>query len=1182
MPKRYALLLLTVAVLFGTVAAIAGETNHVPDQVILQLTADADHAAAIRMNGEIATTGIAEIDALHARLGVRAMSPLFRIPAARNALADHFGLSRTYRLTLPEGSDVPAVAAAYAALDAVVYAEPNFIAKASRVPDDPLYPDQWGLDNTGQADPWPGGGTPVGVAGADINAAAAWDLHTGDGSIIIAILDTGVDTGHPEFAGRIVPGFDFHNNDSDPMDDNGHGTSCAGIAAAAGDNGIGVAGVNWNARIMPVKVLSASGSGSYAAIANGVTWAADNGARVLSLSLGGGSASITLENAVNYAYGLDCVILASRGNGDSTSPNYPASFANVVAIGALSPCDGRKTPSTCDGEYWWGSSYGNDLDVMAPGTRIHTTDIRGTGGYEPGEYMPTFNGTSAACPFAAGAAALLRSYDPGLSAAEIRQRLRDTAVDVGAPGFDIETGYGRIDVFAALQASAVNDPPVITSVPGTQAVVGQPYAYDADNTVEATGSAPIAFAVVSGPSGFSVSPAGVVDWTPSAGQEGPHAVVIEASNAHGTDTQVFTIDVSAPAPVAFRINAGGGAYTAGAGDRFSADQSYSGNGFGYVGGNSISFGNPIAGTGDDPLFQTYRYSVGSFSYRFDVPDGDYDLILHFAEPFGNNSTFDVLVEGVVRLDNFSPQAASGGINTAHQEAITATVNDGVLDITFVFVGGQAANVCAIEVVEGEPSVPVPDIAVSPGSVDFGAVTVGSSAEHTVAVSNTGSATLTVDGLTTGAPFEVVTPATPFDIPAGGTDVAVTVRFSPTAVGTASGELSIASNDPDENPLLVALAGSGQSQPTPDIAVTPGSVDFGSVTVGGDAERTVTIANAGTATLTVDGLTTGAPFEVVAPSTPFDIPAGGEDVAVTVRFSPTAGGSVSGELSISSNDPDEPSATVALSGSGVVPTLYSAWINAGGTEYTTGGGDTFVADRAFTPGGFGYNGGSPITFANPVAGTSDDPLYQSFRYAQGSFSYAFDGLPSGDFTITLFFMEPLAPPSAMDIRIEGVLRFDDLNVQAAAGAANTAHSETVTATVSDGRLDIDFQRVSGNAAYVSAIRVEQIGGAGMTAGETALPTALPSTMVLEQNYPNPFNPSTRIRFALPEGMHVKLAVYDVMGREVRTLVNGYRDAGPVSVDWDGRDHAGRPVASGIYLYRLQGGGIVEVRKMYLLK
>jgi len=460
--KASLLVTLFVTLIFCISAGFSQQLEHKEGEFIFQITTQAAEQFSIVFENGHVFTGVAQIDVLNENNNVQNIQPLFKFPPQNKQLAAQYGLDRMYIVNLPVESDIPAVAAEYENISDITYAEPNPLVKAHFVPNDTYYANQWGLNNTGQAEPY-GGGAPVGTPGADIDAELAWNLHTGDNSIILSIIDTGVDYNHPDFSGRIVMGYDFANDDNDPKDDEGHGTCCAGIAGAKGNNGYGVAGVNWNCRIMPVKVLDEYGSGYMSDVADGIIYAADNGASVLSLSLGSSSSSSTVENAVNYAHGLDCVILASRGNNNNTTPNYPASYSNVIAIGAMSPCDERKTTSTCDGEYWWGSSYGNDLDVMAPGTRIYTTDITGSGGYASGDLMTYFNGTSAACPFAAGVTALLRSYEPSLSNEEVRTRLRETAVDMNTPGFDNQTGYGRINAYNALTGGGGPTPPAAPS-----------------------------------------------------------------------------------------------------------------------------------------------------------------------------------------------------------------------------------------------------------------------------------------------------------------------------------------------------------------------------------------------------------------------------------------------------------------------------------------------------------------------------------------------------------------------------------------------------------------------------------------------------------------------------------------------------------------------------------------------
>jgi len=268
-----------------------------------------------------------------------------------------------------------------------------------------------------------------------------------------------------------------------------------------------------------------------------------------------------------------------------------------------------------------------------------------------------------------------------------------------------------------------------------------------------------------------------------------------------------------------------------------------------------------------------------------------------------------------------------------------------------------------------------------------------------------------------------------------------------------------------------------------------------------------------------------------------------------------------------------------------PPSYTARINSGGSAYTTGGGTAFVADQAFTTGSFGYINGSSQSYTNAIANTTDDLLYQNLRRRNGSnFQYDFT-VPSGTYSVTLHLMSP-ATNWVMDVTAEGTLIYNDLDIDTDAGGTFTAKIKTFSTTVTDGRLDLTFTRVSGFAA-VAAIEVVQTAAPsvtqnGSTPAALAKTASLPTEFALAQNYPNPFNPSTRISYQLPRDARVTLKIYNVKGEEVRTLVDGYHAAGRYDVEWNAQNNLGGRVASGIYLYRLQGDGFSEVRRMTLVQ
>ncbi|NNE47168.1 MAG: S8 family serine peptidase, partial [Rhodothermales bacterium] len=406
---------------------------------------------------------------LHRRAGITGVTPLLELAATANGKLP--GLARGSSVFVVEfdaGRPVQDVVGVYQSDPNVLFAEPDYLYERDAVPNDPLYTKQWALRNTEQAVPYPEGPL-VGLWGTDIDAERAWDISTGSPGVVVAVIDDGVDASHPEFAGRVLPGYDFASDDSDagPEEGDGHGTAVAGIIAAAGNNGIGVAGVAWGVGILPVRVFD-RGSTSSSIISRAIIWSADQGASVINMSLGGPAYSRLIEMAVDYAHTLDALVVSAAGNGNIDNrviAHYPAGYRNSMSIGALSPCNTRKTSAnsslvpdgrgkdpagmSCDEEYWWGSHFG-DLDVLAPGTRIHTTDVVGPGGYDDGDYLATFNGTSAASPFVAGVAALVRSVAPALTNDEVRAVLQLSAVDMGDPGWDADTGHGRVNAYRAL------------------------------------------------------------------------------------------------------------------------------------------------------------------------------------------------------------------------------------------------------------------------------------------------------------------------------------------------------------------------------------------------------------------------------------------------------------------------------------------------------------------------------------------------------------------------------------------------------------------------------------------------------------------------------------------------------------------------------------------------------------
>lgn len=387
-------------------------------------------------------------------------------------------LPKTYHVDL-DGGDCFDISNELLSSDQVIYAHPDFwrIITPDEPANNPYFKDQWGLNNTGQH---------KGLIGFDIDVLKAWGITNGDKTIKIAVLDEGVDLLHPDLRANLLPGYDAtgQNSGGAPNTNDYHGTCCAGIIGAT-DNNVGVVGIAPNCKIIPIRIAYKD---SYKNWVTNDSWINDAflharalGADICSNSWGGGSPTAIYVSTINLLANSGRVLYGSVGmpvffassNADGAYVAFPANLENTIAVGAASMCGTRKSRTSCDGETNWGSNYGKELHVLAPGVKIPTTDIRGSAGknsgtgfsdYSNGDYTGIFNGTSAATPHAAAVAALMLSANPFLSRVQLTQILDSTCTKLSGYNYstnsdhpygtwNIETGYGMINAYRAVRTA---------------------------------------------------------------------------------------------------------------------------------------------------------------------------------------------------------------------------------------------------------------------------------------------------------------------------------------------------------------------------------------------------------------------------------------------------------------------------------------------------------------------------------------------------------------------------------------------------------------------------------------------------------------------------------------------------------------------------------------------------------
>jgi len=521
-------------------------------------------------------------------------------------------------LKIPKSKTVEEMVKIYSKNPNVEYALPNAITHAATVPNDQLYGYQWNFKD--------------GIGG--INVEPAWDVSTGQG-VVVAVLDTGVAyenygtyTIAPDLSNtNFVPGYDFVNNDAHPNDDHYHGTHVAGTVAQNTNDGYGVAGVAYGCSIMPVKVMDGNGNGTLQQLIDGIYFATDNGADIISMSLSfdpGYYPGQALDDALEYAYNNGVTTIAAAGNEQTGTVSYPAAYHRCIAVGA----------TNYNGVLADYSNYGTDIDIVAPGG--DSQDLNGDG-YMDGILQNTFNpqtkdptdfnwwfltGTSMATPHVSGTAALMLAANSEATPDDIMDALENTAKDMGSQGWDQYYGHGIINATAALeyitQPPAPNTPPV--------ADAGGPYNGEADQliTFNGAGSYDTDGYIISyewnfgdGSTGLGVAPEHAYS---NAGVYNVTLTIWDNKNATGTDTAAVEINEVPPPVNNPPVANAGGPYSAEEEQdiTFDGSGSYDPDQDGYISRYEWDFGDGSTGSGVSPV---HAYSTaGTYNVTLTVWD----------------------------------------------------------------------------------------------------------------------------------------------------------------------------------------------------------------------------------------------------------------------------------------------------------------------------------------------------------------------------------------------------------------------------------------------------------------------------------------------------------------------------------------------------------------------------------
>ena len=511
-------------------------------------------------------------------------------------------------IKIPDNANVKQVVQAFSHRGdgTVEFAEPNGIFLLQVTPNDPYYGNEWHLAKT--------------------QASKAWDTTQCSSNVTIAIIDTGVDTTHPDLASKAVPGWNFYDNNADTSDVYGHGTAVAGTAVAATNNSTGVAAFGWDCKLMPIRISATNGSGSSSAMANALVWAADHGARVANISYQVTTSS-SVSTAAKYFQSKGGVVTIAAGN-YSTLHTNPDNL-NVLTVVATTSTDALASFS----------DYGSDIDVAAPGSGIYTTNRGGVYG--------SWSGTSFSAPVTAGIAALVIAANPALTGAQAQDIVKTSADDLGATGWDATYGWGRVNAASAVaMATASVLPPdttapavSITSPSGDATVFGTSTV--TVNATDAVGVATTTLKVDGVVIGTDLTAPYSFSWNTALYANGSHTLIATATDVAGnvgTSTGVTVnvnnvLDTTAP-DVTITAPLEGATVSGSVPITFTVSDNIK------VGAGTLKI--------DGAIQQSWNTGATSYSYSWSTKgkkwiNGAHTIEIQFSDPSANSSTKSVTV-----------------------------------------------------------------------------------------------------------------------------------------------------------------------------------------------------------------------------------------------------------------------------------------------------------------------------------------------------------------------------------------------------------------------------------------------------------------------------------------------------------------------------------------------------------